>query len=121
MSERTARIIGLLGAVLVVLTIPLYFVDLLAVSPAVNHCPAEPGDNRDIVLWVFMAGIVLWLAGLVLSVIAITQRPSRPIGIIGTILALVVPFAALLGAYLLLGGDCFLPDGPTQGLYFGEY
>ena len=111
MSERTARTLGMVGVALIVLTIPIYFVDLLLVSPAVDHCPAEPGDNRDIVLWVLMAGVVAWVAGLVLSVIAITQRPSRAIGIGGVIIALVVPLGAAMGSYLLLGGDCFVPAG----------
>jgi hypothetical protein len=109
MSERAARIIGLVGALLIVLTIPIYFIDLMAVSPAVDHCPAQPGDNRDIVLWVFAAGILLWFVGLVLSIIAITQRASRPIGIIAAVLAVMIPFGAMFGAYLLLGGDCFIP------------
>ena len=109
MSERTARTIGILGVLLVILTIPIYFLDLLLVSPAVDHCPAQPTDNRDIVLWVYLAGVALWAAGIVLSIIAITQRPSRVTGIVTIILAAAIPFAALPGMYILLGGDCFVP------------
>ena len=115
MTERTARTIGVLGMVLVILTIPVYFLDLLVVSPAVNHCPAQPGDNRAIVLWVLYFGVFLWLAGLVLSVIAITQRPSRASGIGGLIMALVIPIGALMGSYVLLGGDCFIPAAIGAG------
>ena len=111
MSERTARTLGMVGMALVVLTIPIYFLDLLLVSPAVDHCPAEPTDNRNIVLWVFIAGAVMWVVGVVFAGIAITQRPSRTIGIVTAIVALVIPLGALPGMYLLLGGDCFIPGG----------
>jgi hypothetical protein len=111
MSERTARTLGIVGIVLVILTIPVYFLDLLVVSPAVDHCPAEPGDNRSIVLWVFIAGVVMWAVGVVFSAIAITKPASRAYGIGGAVIALVVPLGALLGLYLLVGGDCFVPSG----------
>lgn len=116
MNESVARTLGILGLVLVILTIPVYFIDLLAVSPAVDHCPAQPGDNRSIVLWVFLGGVALWVVGVVFSGIAITQRASRAVGIAGAIVALLVPFGALLGLYLLLGGDCFAPSEGMQGL-----
>ncbi len=108
MTERTAHLIGVLGLVLVILTIPIYFLDLLVVSPAVDHCPARAGDNPDLVLWVFFAGIVVWLVGVALSIVAVTQRTSRAAGIGALIVAVVIPIGALMGAYLLLGGDCFV-------------
>lgn len=109
MTERTARRLGMIGMVLVVLTIPVYFLDLLVVSPAVDHCPAEPGDNRNIVLWVFIAGVVMWVVGVIFAGIAITKPTSRVIGIGTAVIALAVPVGALFGLYLLLGGDCFVP------------
>ncbi len=107
MTERTARTFGILGLVLVVLTIPIYFLDLLVVSPNVRHCPAQATDNADIILWVLGIGVLCWLVGVVFAIIAVTQRPSRASGIGTLVIALVIPVGTVMGSYLLLGGDCF--------------
>jgi hypothetical protein len=104
MSERTARRIGILGVLLVLATIPVYVLDLLVFAP--DSKPCEGGGTGDLVMLVFWSGVVLWVAGVVLSGIAISQRSSRFIGIGGVFIAALLAFMAVFGLFLLTAGAC---------------
>ena len=104
MSERTARRLGIIGVVLILLTIPVYFLDLLVFAP--DSKPCEGGGTGGLVMAIFWFGVLLWLAGVVLSGIAISQRISRFIGIGGVVIAALLAFMAVFGLFLLTAGEC---------------
>ena len=104
MSERAARTIGILGVLLVLLTIPVYFLDLMVFAPDSKPCEGE--GTGDLVMGIFWFGVLLWVAGVVLSGIAISQRISRFIGIGGIVIAVLLAFMAIFGLFLLTAGAC---------------
>lgn len=114
MTERTARLIGILGVLLVVLTIPVYFVDLLVVAPDSKPCEGE--GTGGLVMALFGFGVLLWVAGVVLSGIAISQRVSRFIGIGGMVIAVLLAFTAFFGLFLLTAGECVPEPAAMLGL-----
>jgi hypothetical protein len=117
MSERTARRLGLIGVLLVLLTIPVYFFDLFVFAPGSKPCEG-PGSG-NVVLAVFWAGVLLWVAGVVLSCIAISQRSSRFIGMGGVFIALLLGFMAFFGLFLLTAGECVPEPAAMLGLWLG--
>ena len=116
MTERTARRLGIIGLVLILLTIPVYFIDLLAVAPNSKQC--DGSGHEDLVRLVFGIGFLFWLAGLVLSIIAITKPTSRGTGIGGVVIAIALAVITPFGAFLLVGGEC-IPEPATLALLFG--
>jgi len=104
MTERTARTIGIVGVLLVILTIPVYFVDLLVFAPDSKPCQGE--GTGGLVMLVFGFGVLLWVAGVVLCGLAISQNSSRFTGITGIVIALALAFMALFGLFLLTAGEC---------------
>lgn len=114
MSERTARRLGIIGVLLILLTIPVYFLDLLVFAPDSKPCEGE--GTGGLVMLVFGFGVLLWVAGVVLSGIAISQRTSRFTGIGGVFIALLLAFMAFFGLFLLTAGECVPEPAAMIGL-----
>lgn len=114
MSERIARRLGILGVLLVILTIPVYFFDLLVIAPDSKPCEGE--GTGGLVMAIFGFGVLLWVAGVVLSGIAISQRISRFIGIGGMFIALLLALMAFFGLFLLVAGECVPEPAAMLGL-----
>jgi hypothetical protein len=114
MTERTARRLGMLGVVLILLTIPVYFLDLLLVAPNSKQCDGT--GHEDLVTLVFGFGVLLWLAGVVLSGIAVSKKTSRFTGIGGLFIALLLAFVSIFGLFLLVAGECVPEPAALMGL-----
>ena len=117
MSERTARRLGILGVLLVILTIPVYILDLLVFAPDSKPCEGE--GTGQLVMAIFGFGVLLWIAGVVLSGIAISQPVSRFIGIGGVVIAVLLAFLAFFGLFILTAGECVPEPAAMVGLTFG--
>ena len=114
MSERTARRLGIIGVLLILLTIPVYILDLMVFAPGSKPCEGE--GTGDLVMAVFGVGVLLWVAGVVLSGIAISQRISRFIGVGGVFIAVLLAFMAIFGLFLLTAGECVPEPAAMLGL-----
>ena len=117
MTDRTARTIGILGVLLVILTIPVSFLDLLVVAPGSKPCEGE--GTGQLVMAIFGFGVLLWVAGVVLSGIAISQRISRFIGIGGVLIAVLLGFMAFFGLFRLVAGECVPEPAAMLGVTLG--